>query len=316
MTAGPEVGAGGTQASPAPIMPGDPRVLSSSPVTVVAREPLSVVVITRNESRNLARCLRSVEWADEVVVVDSESTDGTIEIARRFGAKVRVEPWRGFSEQKNFAVALAAHRWVLSLDADEWLGPEGGDEIRRALESPRADGYLIDRKNAFAGRFVEHVWSPDWHLRLFLRDRGRFEGGRVHESFRLHPGAKVLRLASPLYHLTYRSVDDYVERMNRYTGLNARTLRERGRRFHVTKLVLSPGVTFLKLYVLKRGFLDGVRGLVVAAGSAYSVFLKYAKLWELERERDPAFSRLVPPTDEDPDPGAVPAGPRENGTRS
>lgn len=275
------------------------------------RQPLSVAVITRNEAQNLDRCLRSIAWADEIVVVDSGSTDKTVEIARRHGAKVQVEAWRGFAAQKNLAISLTSNLWVLSLDADEWLGEDGAAEVRRVLESPTADAYAFDRLNAFSGSFVGRIWSPDWHVRLFRKDRGRFEGGHVHESFRVDDGARVVRLESRLYHLTYRTIREHLDRMNRYTDLNARTLRERGKRFSVAQLLLSPWLTFLKLYVFRGGFLDGMRGVVVAVGSAYSVFVKYAKLWELTRGRDLEFTRLVPATPEDPDPAVPPSPPSE-----
>jgi glycosyltransferase involved in cell wall biosynthesis len=269
------------------------------------REPLSVAVITFNEERNVARCLRSVSWADEVVVLDCGSTDRTREIAREAGATVHRAPWAGFVEQKNGAIARTAHEWVLSLDADEWLTDEGAAELRRALVAPRADGYALRRRTSFCGRFLRGAWSPDWQLRLFRRSKGRFAGGPVHESVRMDEGARVARLREPLTHLAYRSVGDYVDRMNRYTGLAAGRLHAEGRRVSVGRMVLAPPLTFLKFWLLKRGFLDGVRGWIVSAGSAYYVLLKYAKLWELGRPVDAGFRSEVPPTPEDPDPGRV-----------
>lgn len=246
------------------------------------RERLSVVVITRNEERSLGRCLESVAFADEIVVVDAESTDRTREIAERHRAKVTIEPWRGFVEQKNLALSRASGAWVLSLDADEWLSPEGAAEIRRALESPSASAYSVRRLSSLSGGFLARTWSPDRHVRLFRRDRGLFAGGSVHESVRLAPGTTVAKLRQPLFHESYRSIADYVTRMNRYTDLAAADLEARGARFRLARLLLSPPLTFLKLYVLRLGFLDGVRGYVVAAGSATYVVLKYAKLWERE----------------------------------
>lgn len=271
------------------------------------REPLSVAVITRDEERNLGRCLGSVAWADEIVVVDSGSTDRTVEIARRHGARVRIEPWRGFAAQKNLAIESTRNLWVLSLDADEWIDAAGADEIRGVLEAPGADAYDFDRVSSLCGAFLDHAWRPDRHVRLFRKDRARFEGGHVHESVALAEGARAARLRSPLYHLTYRTIDDYVDRLNRYTGLAARTLRERGRRPGVGRLVVGPPAAFVKHYVVKGGFLDGVRGLIAATGSAFYVFLKYAKAWEAARSRDARFEALVAPNAEDPDPGAPPS---------
>lgn len=271
------------------------------------REPLSVVVITLNEARNLDRCLASVAWADERVVVDSGSTDGTEGIARRHGARFVLHPWEGFAGQKNFAISAAAHPWVLSLDADEWVDADGAAEIRRILESPRAGAYAFDRLSSFCGGFVRHAWSPDRHVRLFRKGTARFEGGHVHESLRIEPGTEVARLSSPLYHLTYRSVREHVDRMNRYTDLAARTLVERGRPFRRSRLFLSPLAAFAKHYAIKGGYRDGVRGFLVAAGAAYYVLLKYAKAWDATRGEDPEFAGRVPPTPEDPRPGAVSA---------
>jgi len=250
-------------------------------------QPFSVAIIAYNEERNLPRCLTSVQSADEIVLVDSGSTDRTRAVARAHRARVIEQPWLGYVAQKNFAVGQTTHSWVLSLDADEWLTADGAAEIRAALRDPRADAYAFNRRTAFSGAFLRRVWNPDWQVRLFRKDKGRFEGGQVHESVRMDPGARTLRLEVRLPHLAYRSIRDYVERMNRYTDLAARTLQEQGRPNSLTRLMLSPPATFLKLYVLKRGFLDGIRGWVVSAGSAFYVLLKYAKLWELSRQGDP-----------------------------
>ena len=250
---------------------------------MATREPLSVAVITLNEEQNLDRCLESVTWADELIVVDSGSTDGTIRIAERHGARVLCEPWRGYVAQKNLSLDSATHTWVLSLDADEWLTEAGAAEVRRALEAPQLDAWAINRRTAFCGAFLRHVWSRDWQVRLFRKDRGRFAGGRVHESVRLTSGSRVGRLRHRLQHLAYRSMHDYVERMNRYTDLAAETLVERGRTAGIMRLLFSPPATFLRCYLLRLGILDGTRGLLVSAGSAYYVLLKYAKLWEASR---------------------------------
>lgn len=257
------------------------------------REPLSVTVITLNEERNLGRCLASVSWADELIVLDSGSTDGTVEIAERHGARVFTEEWQGFVTTKNSAVAKASHGWVLSLDADEWLTDEGADEIRSVLRSPDADAYAINRRSVFCGAFLEALWNPDWVVRLFRKDRAVFSGGHVHESIRMHRGSRVRKLREPLAHIPYRTIEDYVARMNRYTGLAADTLHEKGKSASITRMLFSPPLTFMKYYILKMGFRDGVRGLVVSAGSGFYVLLKYAKLWEKSRPTDPAL--------EDPD---------------
>lgn len=264
--------------------------------------PLSVAIITFNEARNLARCLGSVAFADDVVVLDSGSTDRTREIGRALGGRVFEEPWRGFAEQKNRAAALGRHPWVLSLDADEWLAEGAEEEIRAILSTPTADAYAFDRVSSFSGGFVRRAWGRDRHLRLYRRDRARFEGAHVHESLRLEAGATTGRIDAPLYHLSYRSIAAYVDRMNRYTTLAARALEERGATFSAGRVVLSPAASFAKHYLVKGGWRDGMRGFVVSAGSAFYVLLKYAKLWEARRSGDEEFRRLVPATSDDPDP--------------
>lgn len=248
------------------------------------REPLSVTVITLNEERELGRCLDSVTWAEEIVVVDSGSTDRTREIARACGARVVHRDWTSYLDQKNHAIDLARHRWILSLDADEWLTPEGAAEVRAVLANPRAAGYAFNRRSSFCGAFLERAWNPDWQLRLFDRACGRFAGGRVHESVAMRRGDRVLRLRQRLPHIAYRTVDEYVERINRYTGLAAETLAERGKRVSWIRLLFAPAATFLKILLLKGGLLDGTRGFVVAVGSAFYVVLKYLKLWDRTRQ--------------------------------
>jgi glycosyltransferase involved in cell wall biosynthesis len=271
----------------------------------------SVVVITRDEELNLDRCLRSVAWADEILVVDSGSTDRTLEIAARHEARILCRDWPGYMAQKNFAVEQAHNDWVLSLDADEWLTDEVAEEIRRTLAAPRADAYALRRITAFSGAFLRRTWSPDWQSRLFRKGRASFAGGQVHESLRLADGAVSARLRQPMLHLGYRSIRDYVERMNRYTDLAADTLRQKQRGVPWARLVFSPPATFVKLYLIKGGFLDGLRGLVVAAGSAFYVLLKYAKLWEMRRAPSPEFLSAAGTTPEDGEPGATGDSPHE-----
>jgi glycosyltransferase involved in cell wall biosynthesis len=238
------------------------------------REPLSVAVIARDEQRNLARCLGSVAWAEEIVVVDGGSKDATAEIARRHGARVVFRPWTGFVAQKNFALDQVGQAWVLSLDADEWLSSESSEEVREVLSDPRADAYAFNRLNAFCGAFLQRTWSPDWQVRLFRRGCGRFEGGHVHESFVPRPGTRVARLERRMPHLAYRSLGEYVERMNRYTDLAARSLVERGTGVSAWRMILDPPAAFLKSFVLRGGMRDGTRGFLASAGSSFQVLLK------------------------------------------
>lgn len=247
----------------------------------MAPQRLSVVVITLNEEANIERCLGSVAWADEKIVVDCGSNDRTVQTARALGARVIQREWSGYADQKNHAIDQAEHDWVLSLDADERLADAAAAEIRRVLAAPRADGYRIARRTVFCGDYVDRVWGGDRPLRLFRKSCGRFSGGPVHEAVRLSPGSTIERLAGPILHRGYASIHDYVDKLNRYTGLAASV---RGG-FRPLRLWFGPPWTLFRLYVLKLGFLDGVRGWIIAAGSAYYVLVREAKSWERRDQR-------------------------------
>jgi len=249
----------------------------------VSRPRLSVVVITLNEAERLRACLESAAWADELVVVDAESQDKTVQIAREFTDRVLVRPWAGFAEQKNFAVAQATGDWILSLDADEEVPPELRAEIQALLGAePAEDGYRVPRRNIFWGRWIRHGGLyPDWQLRLFRRGRGRFVERTVHESVRVE--GRVGRLASPLVHRSYRDVADFLERADRYSTLAAAEWVRSGRRAGVGDLVVRPAGRFLSMYVVRGGFLDGWPGFLLACLYAYYVFVRSAKVWERAR---------------------------------
>jgi glycosyltransferase involved in cell wall biosynthesis len=245
------------------------------------REPrVSVAVVTWNEEERLRACLESVAWADEIVVVDAESADKTVEIARAFTDRIWVRPWPGFAAQKNFALEQTTGDWVLSLDADEHVTPELSARIAEVVrQGGSADGYALPRKNIFWGIWVRHGGLyPDFQLRLFRRGVGRFVADAVHESVRV-PG-RVERLAEPLLHHSYRGLEDFVARSNRYSTLAAADWVRRGRRTAVTDLILRPLARFASMYIVHRGFLDGWRGLVLAVLYANYVFLRTAKAWE------------------------------------
>ena len=246
---------------------------------------LSVTVITLNEQRNIRRCLESVRGlADEIVVVDSGSTDGTRAIVEELDGRFVHNDWPGHKQQKNVAVDHATGDWILSLDADEWIGEATAAEIRGIVQrgGDGADGWAINRCTLFLGQFVR-CWQPDWNIRLFRKGRARWGGVNPHDSVVMGPGAALRRLRAPFYHDSYQSLEQYVNRLNAYTTIAARAMRGEGRRFQVRKLLFSPPAIFLKMYILKAGYRDGVRGVVLSASSAFYVLMKYAKLWWLEQ---------------------------------
>lgn len=253
---------------------------------------ISVTIITLNEAANIRDCLESVRWADEIVVVDAESRDDTVAIARQYTDKVFVNPWPGHQEQKNVAVDKASGPWIFSLDADERVTPELAAEIRGVVaDSLAADGYDVARKNYFLGRWMRHGgWWPDRVLRLFRKGKGRFGGINPHD--RVLVDGPVRRLSQPLIHHTYRSFSQYLDKQYSYAAIGARELARRRAGTRVTGVkMLGRGVAkFLEVYVAKRGALDGVRGLIAALGGSYFVFLRYALWWESQvsdRSRTP-----------------------------
>lgn len=244
---------------------------------------VSVTIITRNEASNIARALESVAWADDIVVVDCGSTDDTVAIARRFTERMFVRDWPGYSAQKNHAATLAAHDWILSLDADERVTPGLADEMRSLLATePPARGYRLPRVTWHLGRWIRSTdWYPDYQLRLYDRRAGSWAARHVHESVRLEGRPGILE--HELEHYAYADLADHLETMGRYTDLAARQMREDGKRATVSGLVVHPPLAFLRNYVLRGGFRDGVPGLIVSGLNAGYVFLKLAKLWELQR---------------------------------
>lgn len=245
--------------------------------------PLSAVLITRNEAAHIEEALASVSWADERLVVDSGSTDDTVARASRAGARVVAREWPGYGAQKNHAASIAAHDWILSLDADERVSPALADEIRATLAGePAARGYRIPRVTFYLGRWIRSTdWYPDPQLRLYDRRAGRWLERRVHESVRLDgtPG----RLRGELLHHAYRDLAHHVSTIDRYTTLAAEQMWEDGRRAGVLQLVAHPPAAFLRNYLLRGGARDGTVGFVISALNAYYVFLKLAKLWERGR---------------------------------
>ena len=241
-------------------------------------------VIARDAEATLDRCLASLAWCDEcIVVVDPRSRDATLARARAAGARVVLHPYAGNVEQKRFAFAQAKAEWVVALDADEALSPELAARLRAFLRDPEpgCDAVELNRITYHLGRWIRHGdFHPDWQLRAFRRERGRVEGRNPHGRVRV-PG-RVVRLAGELEHRSYASLAEQIERVQAFSRIEALGMHAQGRRARLHQLVLRPPARFLRGYLLRQGFRDGVPGLVIAAVTAFHVFLKYAKLWELQ----------------------------------
>ena len=246
------------------------------------RAPLSAVLITRNAAAVLAPCLESLAFADEIVVVDSGSSDGTAEIAGRYGARLVQKEWLGFGRQKQYAVDQARHDWVLCLDADETVSPRLAASIQAALAAPVSPVYRMPRRNRFLGRWLSHGEGyPDWSPRLFNRMNARWSDDLVHEKvlYAVTPGT----LQGDLLHDSSDDLTAYLERQNRYTTLAARQAYELGRSAGFFHILMSPVVRFFKFYVFRLGFLDGMPGLLHISIGCMNSYLKYAKLIELRK---------------------------------
>jgi glycosyltransferase involved in cell wall biosynthesis len=253
---------------------------------VTASAPkLSAYVIAYNDEPNMRACLESVRWADEIVVVDSHSTDGTERISREFTDKIYQHKFEGFGKLRNEAVAHTTHEWVLSVDTDERVTPELREEILALLaRGPAADAYFVPRRNYFLGRWIRHCgWYPDYRQpQLFRKGRLRYREDIVHEGFDVQGRTGYLK--EHVLQFPFRDIDHYLRKMDRYSELMARRMVERGRRFHGHQLVAHPLFTFLKMYFGRAGFLDGVQGLILSGLYAYYTFIKYVKFWELSKK--------------------------------
>lgn len=249
--------------------------------------PLSVIITTYNESTNIREAMASVSWADEIIVVDSYSTDGTPDIAKKLGAKIFERSYSGPADQKNWAIPQAKHEWILLLDADERPSPKLADEIRQILaadEIPQ-DCFWIGRLNFFLGREVNYSgWQNDAVVRLIRRDRCRYDAKQVHEEIDTN-GLQVGRLKHKLLHYTFRDSGQYLDKIRRYAEWSALDHLEKTPKVTAFHLLVKPIVRFFKHYVVQRGFLDGQVGLIISTIMAWSVFLRYVRIKEL-RSRD------------------------------
>jgi len=247
----------------------------------LSRQALSVVIITKNAATQLAACLESASFADEMLVVDSGSSDGTAKLAALRGARVMQKEWLGFGRQKQFAVEAARHDWVLCLDADERVSEPLRASILAALAAPAALAYAMPRCNRFMGRWLRHGEGyPDWSLRLFDRRQARWSDDPVHE--KVLTAAPVARIKGDLLHDSAETLAGYLDKQNRYTTLAAREAQARGKRAGPAKLLLSPLLRFIKFYVFRLGFLDGLPGLVHVLIGCQNSFVKYAKMLDFQ----------------------------------
>ena len=249
---------------------------------------LSVVIITFNEEKNIARCMHSVKTvADEIIVMDSFSTDGTAAIVRGSGGSFYQRAFSGYGDQKNAAMSFAAHDHILFLDADEFLSEELSASI--GVEKEKGfpyDGYTMNRLNNYCGKWIRHgSWYPDKKLRLISRKKGAWNQDLVHESLELKEGSRIRHLKGDLLHNTYSNFDEHIDKNNRYSRLSAQLLYQKGKRIHVIKVLINPFWAFFTSYFLRAGFLDGFYGFVIAVNIAHLTFLKYIKLYQLQQER-------------------------------
>jgi glycosyltransferase involved in cell wall biosynthesis len=245
---------------------------------------LSVIIITKNEAASIRRCIASVSWADEIIVVDSGSTDGTQDICRALGAKVVVTPdWPGFGPQKNRALDLATQDWVLSIDADEWVTAASRDEIQNVLtQNASTVAYRLPRLSSFCGTYLKHGgWWPDYVLRLFRRDAARFSDDLVHE--RVVVAGATADLQSPLMHESLRDLDQTLTKLNAYSSAGARMLHQRGRRGSLASAIGHGAWAFLRAYIIRRGFLDGSAGFIQAVAHGEGTYYRYLKLVLLQK---------------------------------
>lgn len=243
---------------------------------------LSVIVITKNESQHICRCLDSVSFADEIIVLDSGSDDNTVELCRNYTKKVFMTDWRGFGLQKQRALNKATYEWVLSIDADEQVSPELQIEIKQAMQTTNVEGFEIPRLSSYCGKEIKHGgWWPDYVLRLFKREQGKFTEDLVHE--RIIVDGSIKKLSNHLLHEAFINPDEVLHKINSYSTLGAQKLYQQGKRTTLTQAIFKGLWTFIRTYLLKASILDGQQGLMLAISNAEGTYYKYLKLFDLQR---------------------------------
>jgi len=248
--------------------------------------PITLIVITFNEESCIERCLKSASFCNEIIVVDSFSTDRTQSLAENCGARVYAERWRGYGPQKKLATALTQNDWILSLDADEALSPELKKEIIEKFHTfDIQTAYKIPRKSFYLNRWIHHGgWYPDYQLRLYNKKYSNWPDSDIHERLE---APRESSLSHNILHWVFDDISDQVLTNDKYSTLQTRNLEKQNKRFSILKLLTKPLTKFVELYLWKRGFLDGLPGFIIAVNGSYSVFLKWAKLWEIQTKSHP-----------------------------
>jgi len=247
----------------------------------IGKIPVSVYVLTTNNRRTIERCLKSLSWVEELVIVDSFSQDGTYEVCKQYTDKVFQRKWMGHRDQYQYAADLTTQKWIMFVDADEEIPQALVEEIRMELNGRAKDlgGYFVYRRTYYLGRWIRYGgWYPDGEIRLYRRDKGRWEGG-LHA--KLVVEGKIGVLKNKYLHYTYGNISDQIQTIDRYSKITADDLFKKGEKFSFSKLLFNPPFRFIKEYLFKSGFRDGLPGLVIIASTMFYVFIKYAKLWEL-----------------------------------
>ncbi len=248
--------------------------------------PLSVAIITYNEEDIIGRTLESVkDIASEIIVVDSHSTDRTRDIAKSYGAKVYVEDWKGYAEQKNSALKKCTQEWILFLDADEIVSEELKNSIKKELKNPKADGYLINRRTYYMGKLLKYTWQPEWRLRLVKKEANPKWKGEIHEVLEIE-SPKISKLKGDIYHYSYKDLPDHVIKAMEFSKKVA--FQKKTKKVNFLYIFFRPLWAFLKTYIFKKGFMDGYPGLIASMMTMFYTFLKYAFLYEL-KEKDESF---------------------------
>lgn len=248
---------------------------------------LTASIITFNNERTIEQCLQSISWADEIIVVDSFSTDATYDICKKYAHRLEQKKWPGFRDQYDYATSLASHEWIIFVDADEVVPPELAEEIKRETGKSVYDAYLIYRQTYYLGRWIQYGgWNPDREIRLYRRGKGRWEGG-LHATVKTD--GNVGKLKNIIHHYNYKDISDQIQTIDRYSRNAAEDMLREGKRHSMVRLISRPFFRFFRDYFIKRGYKDGLPGFIIAVATGFYVFIKYAKLWEAthgQREKD------------------------------